>query len=508
MKIFTLIYFIIIFNAPAYSQVVYQPLWHDVYNYLDRLSQKGVIEYDDLVKPLPRKYIYEKLIEAEKNSEQLTKLEKEELIYFKKEYFFESKLEGDTAQYKKSPNFFGKDEAGRYRLFSYSNNTFKINLSPIIGYQLTLPGKERNQNTWNGIYSYGYLSDFLGYSMDLRVHNEQGNYLDPNKYFTPEEGVIPSARTDLASHENSIDYSEVKGMVSAGWDWGDIIFGKDFITYGYTKSGNLVLSDKAPSFPYIRIDVNPISWLKFHYFHAWLASDVIDSVNFEEGLRTIYRNKYFAWHSIVVTPVKGLDLSIGESVVYADRIEPVYLIPVMFFFLADDFLSNRMEGNKGDANSQIFLSVSSRDHIKNTHLYGTLFIDELTLAGLTGSLLSSNHHTMGGSVFGSNRVRTQLGFTLGASVADLPVENLTLTTEYTRINPFVYQHHDPAQTYTNSGYIMGDWLGSNSDLIYLNINYRILRGLQVNLWGEYIRKGSESDSLQYADSTSLLFYTD
>ena len=128
-------------------------------------------------------------------------------------------------------------------------------------------------------------------------------------------------------------------------------------------------------------------------------------------------------------------------------------MPFMFYFLADDFLNNRSENHKGDANSQVFFSLSSRNNIKNTHLYGTFFIDELTLAGLTGSILSNNKTT--GSVLGSSRNRTQFGFTVGGSIADLPIDNLTLTSEYTKINPFVYQHHDPAQTYTNAGYLLG-----------------------------------------------------
>jgi hypothetical protein len=504
MKKFFALIIIIWLVIPLTAQVVFEPLDHEVYDFLDILGQKGIIELNDLIKPLSRKYIFEKLREADKAEDKLTSLEKQELKYYEKEYFFEDKLDGDTTQYKKSPNFLGRDEAGRFRLFSYGNPTFKIAVSPIIGYQLTFPKNERNVNSWDGFYAYGYLSDFLGYSMDVRGHNESGSYVDPFKYFTTEEGIIPSDKYDLNIHENSFDYSEVKGMVSAGWSWGDVVFAKDFITYGYAQSGNLVLSDKAQSFPYIRVDLHPISWLKFYYFHAFLASDVIDSVNYNAGMRDIYRNKYFAWHSLVVTPAKGLDLSIGESVVYADRLEPLYLMPFMFYFLADDFISNRIEGRVGDANSQIFLSISSRDHVKNTHLYGTIFIDELTLAGLTGSVLSSNKTT--GTVFGSSRDRTQLGFTLGASITDLPIDNLTLTTEYTRINPYVYEHHDPAQTYTNAGYLLGDWIGPNADLAYLDLNYRILRGLQIDLWGEYIRKGSENDSLQYADVQPPFLY--
>ncbi len=77
------------------------------------------------------------------------------------------------------------------------------------------------------------------------------------------------------------------------------------------------------------------------------------------------------------------------------------------------------------------------------------------------------------------------------------MDNFSFTAEYTKINPFVYGHHDPAQTYTSSSYLMGDWIGQNSDLIYLELNYRILRGFQATAWGEYIRKGSSDYSGQY-----------
>lgn len=36
---------------------------------------------------------------------------------------------------------------------------------------------------------------------------------------------------------------------------------------------------------------------------------------------------------------------------------------------------------------------------------------------------------------------------------------------------------------------MGHWIGNNADLLYGAINYRFIRGLQMTLWGQYIRKG-------------------
>ncbi len=130
-----------------------------------------------------------------------------------------------------------------------------------------------------------------------------------------------------------------------------------------------------------------------------------------------------------------MDFSIGESIIYDEELEFLYLMPIMFFRLADHQLSDQT--NAAGGNAQLFFSVSSKGQIKNTHLYGTLFIDEITLSGL----------------FDSEKQRNQLGFTLGGSVTDLPVENLTAKIEYTKIYPFVYQHYIQTTDYKSANYI-------------------------------------------------------
>jgi hypothetical protein len=339
-----------------------------------------------------------------------------------------------------------------------------------------------------GISAYSYLLDNIGISLYFRTNNEKGDILDIVKDFTPETGIIP----EVHDYGRDIAYTEVRSSIAYDWEWGDIIAAKDFLQYGYEKFGKLVLSSKAPSFPYIRLDLKPVDWFNFTYFHAWLSSLVIDSLKLEEYNRDIFRNKFLAWHALTLTPLTGLDFTIGESVIYSDRIEPLYLMPFMFFYLADDYISNR-NGKPGDANQQIFLTLSSKNHLSNTHIYGTLFIDELTIGSINGSLFINP--TYGGAT--QRRQRTQVGYTLGFSIADLPVDNLTISAEYTRINPYVYGHHDTAQTYTNSGYVMGHWMGHNSDLFYFDINYRFLRGLEATVWGSYLRKGSDDFSRQY-----------
>jgi hypothetical protein len=483
MKLFRLLFFLFLLSGSAFSQVVYEPMHNDVYNYLDRLSRKGLIDFNALFKPLPRKYIYEKLLDAEIKIDKLTGLEKEELQFYKKEYFIERSYAEDFNG-EQTSGLFSEDSLGRFRLFHHNGRDLKFNVSPILGYELNWQEEDRNTHSWNGLNMYGYLPANLGFSLDFRLNNESGGSADKQKAFTPVTGIV------IHDNKKSFDYSEVKTSLSYDWGWGHVSIAKEFLEYGYAKSGNLVLSDKAPSFPFLMLQLKLDGWINFIYFHAWLSSNVLDSVHIAEYKRDIFRSKYFAWHSLIITPFKGFDISLGESIVYSDKIEPAYLIPFMFFFLADDYINNGIN-KPGDSNAQFFFSISSKNHLKNTHFYSTLFIDELTLRGISGTLIPDNPDV----VFDNNRL--QIGYNAGVSLSDLPLDNLDITLEYTKIYPFVYGHHTPAETYTNSSYLMGHWMGHNSDMVHAELNYRFIRGLRMKLWGEYIRKGSPDYSGQY-----------
>ena len=464
----------------AFAQVVYEPLHRDVYSFLSRLSQKSIIVFDDQVRPVSRKYIAQKLIEASEKLDQLTSLEKEELDFynqdFKREFDFINDVKTDSSEL----TIVGYDSGKRLRLFGYRDNLFSINLSPILGIKIGTRDNEKLSHIWNGIYTYGYIDKYIGFSFDFRDNLEQGNTIDKHKGFSNVTGV--DARTDeniIDYPPNKMEYSGLDAVIATDWSWGSFSFGKDFHEWGYAESGLLVLSQKPPSYGFIKLDIKPVDWLRFNYMHGWLSSDVLDSNSFfytETGTLSFdYINKYFAHHSITLTPLDGLDLSLGESIVYDDEIEFLYLIPIMFFRVADHQLSNQT--NEAGGNSQFFFSASSKGQIKNTHLYGTLFIDEITLSGL----------------FDSYKQRNQLGFTFGGSITDLPVENLTAKIEYTKIYPFVYQHYIQTSDYKSANYILGHWIGHNADLIYASLKYRILRGLQATLWGQYIRKGEDGN---------------
>jgi len=486
VKYFLFVLVILLFIPAVKAQVVYEPLYEDVYNFLRRVSQKGIIEFDDLIRPLPRTYITEKLLETDSLSSQLTSLEKEELKFFLKDFYFEKWLVVENKDKKENLDYFSFDPADRWRMFSYGGDGFKINANLILGAEIGSVKKAKQTHYWNGFYSYGYISDILGFSFDFRDNTETGTTLDKTKSFTPVTGV--NAKTDMNTINYPVDkmeYSEAKMMLATDWKWGSLAVGKEFLELGYGDNGLLVISQKAPSFPLIRLDINPVDWLSFNYFHAWLPSDVVDTTSFYPTAigdqRFLFREKYLASHTLTLKPTKGLDISLGESIIYADRLEILYLIPITFFRLADHYLSRQY--NQAGGNAQFFFSVSSKGHLKNTHLYGTLFIDELTINGL----------------FDPSTQRNQIGFALGGSLADLPIDNLTLKLEYTKIYPYVYQHYISTTTYESASYVLGHWMNNNADQVFGSVQYRFLRGLEALIYGRYIRQGERADPTKQFD---------
>ena len=88
-KVKSIIIFILMTAAQASAQVVYTPADNDVYNFLERLALKDVIEFHNEVRPVARKLIAEKLWEAALKESQLNSTEQKELEWYEEEYAYE-----------------------------------------------------------------------------------------------------------------------------------------------------------------------------------------------------------------------------------------------------------------------------------------------------------------------------------------------------------------------------------------------------------------------------------
>lgn len=453
-----------------------QIIWEDnrsmIYQFLDRMADKGLIELNDVVQPISHLQIIGCLQSLQKKSTQLSALEQKELIFFWREY--QSPL--DYVDSVNQPlRILKKDINQRWRGATVGNKNFYLQLDPVTGAKLIEGTHETVTQFGSGIDIKGFAGKHLAFQFNWRDITETGKGIDFTKTGNAEMGMV---RKDN-SLNSSLNYSNFKGAIGYQFKNGSISVGQDQLTFGYGNHGRIVLSEKAPSFPFIRLDLHPISWLHFNYAHTWLQSNVIDSSRSYNLGNTIYGGKqlfyvpkFMAIHSIQLIPAKGVSVSIGESIIYNGHLFVPYLIPIMYFKALDNY-NSMGDNNPASANSQLFGQVSLRNIVPRAHLYGTLFIDELRLS----------------KIFSKNKRRNQLGYTLGIEKQDFPVANLSVGAEYTRVNPFVYDNFIGAEQYTHAKYSLGDWMGNNFDRSTLFFSYKPVARLLVNGRAEWIRKG-------------------
>ena len=466
-KLFFTLLFVLSFIINAISQNVWENTNSEVHPFLYRMAQKGFIEYNDLMKPIDRVSIINALNTLQEKDSTLTTIEKQELSFYLQEY---------TRPLNEQISLFKKDQNKRWRAGAIVSNDFELYIDPILGIN-NFTGTNKNiQQLSNGFELWGTAgkNKNLGYQVYYRDYTETGTVNNNFREQSPTPGNII-----VGAKYNKINYTSIRANINYSFKKGNISLGKDNLIWGYGENSNIVLSNKAPSYPFIRLDYKPLTWLSFNYTHAWLNSNIPDSslsyltnsARLGNDARIVFVSKFLATHTIIIKPMKGLDIALGESIVYSDKMDPGFLIPINLFKFYDNNRSNYLI--EAGSNGQYFLSLSSRNQIKNTHLYTTLFIDEIRVS----------------SMFNKKESRNQLGYNIGGSMTDLFIPYLTLGAEYTRVNPFVYSNLIPAQNYTSYNYSLGDWMGNNFDKAILFAKYTPMAKLKLLGGFQKIRKG-------------------
>lgn len=466
------IIFVISLISSVYSQSAFEPVSSDIYDFLQRLSVKGIITFDYEVKPVTRIEIAKRLIEADIKKSQLNEIDNQLMTFYSQDFQHEINLLVQDFKTVSKPEFIITDKDRRIRFFEYAGKDFSFFADPMLSLSLQSIAGENLFVRRNGFSFYGYALDNWAYSLNFYDNEESGNNLDVTKDLTPERSTSVTK-----IKENAFEYDLVNASIVYYWKNGSISLGKEYFNIGSSRNGNIILSDKAPSFPFIRFDFKPVDWLKFFYFHGFLVSNVVDSstlrYNQVPGRNSISDvPKFLAFHSLSFYPSNNFSFTLGESIVYSENIQPVYLIPVMFFRIADHYLSRGNASATG--NAQLFADASYSNPYIQTKFYGSLFIDELSF----------------NSVFEGGNL-SAIGYTMGFESIDLLLNNSSLGIEYTRINPFVYMNSVDAQTFTNDSYNLGHWIGSNGDIISFIYKQYLIHSLKFTLSTWYFRKGKE-----------------
>jgi hypothetical protein len=123
-------------------------------------------------------------------------------------------------------------------------------------------------------------------------------------------------------------------------------------------------------------------------------------------------------------------------------------------------------------NSQMFLDVSSH-LIKHTHLYATLFLDELAVK----RIFQKDEYNF-------------YSFKAGVRVSNL-LPNFYSGVEYTLSNALTFRHYIPTTTFESNRFNLGHYMGDNARELVVTAGYRPVRGMDIML--EYLRASKGPD---------------
>ena len=206
---------------------------------------------------------------------------------------------------------------------------------------------------------------------------------------TPALNNIPGVQYKEANYGG--DFSDSRGGISLYMWWGSIGIQRERIQWGDAQHCSNILSAHNPAVPMVTLQLTPCKWFQFDYFHAWLPSNTLDSTYYyvekaKEGVNEReYRpaNKFMAANMFTFMPIKYIQFSFGNSIVYAERnVQAAYFIPIAFYKSLDHLLTKGIHSENQNSQAFFTLSVRPTDHLR---LYGSFFLDEFKFARLKPS---------------------------------------------------------------------------------------------------------------------------
>jgi len=443
-----------------------------IYLFLDELGISKVIDLHSLLKPYSRQYIAEKLLEADSSRSSLSNRQIAELDFYMRD--FSRDLPGAHSGEPATSWFWQKNLPNkRFDIFHYSDSLFRISVNPIIGSDLWINSKGSFYHWWNGVETWSTIGKF-GIWASLR-DNHESTEITARDF---QNQRIGASNLKLYS-DGKRDYWEVRAGITYAWKWGHVGLIMGQFSWGENNAGSNIYSGRTPAFPRLELAMDPAPWFRFTYVHGALISEVVDSTlsfytstSYGDEYREVYHPKYLAANIFTFIPTKGLQLSIGNSVIYDYRHpHAAFFLPVAFYKAIDHTLNARIT----NMNSQFFLSFSSRN-LKNFHFYGTVFLDEVA----ADRIFDPDEYNF---------------VSYKAGVSSTILRNFRMVAEYNWSNALVFMHNVPTTTFESNQYNLGHYLEDNAQDLYLGLEYRPLRTLNMKLYFNQSLKGPDHTAL-------------
>ena len=273
--------------------------------------------------------------------------------------------------------------------------------------------------------------------------------------------------------DTGIDFDESKGGVVIDGKNFDLFYGKFRSSIGPFKSGNLSISQTAPSFQQLKILWTFNSKYNFSYLIGSLNSNVIDwdkTIGSYNNLNGVERNiNYFSYIERYIVnhrfDYRTSNFRIGfyEQVIFGSRLPLIYLNPITFYWSAQHQLGDLDNLQMGF--DMEYLNGKNR-------FYFAFMADEWA----PFNTFRNDAH---------NWFATQIGISRLINISSYKV---LLKHETTLIDPQVYSHKFPINEPKHHNYYLGFWTGSDSENYFssvsiFNSNYSIIFSDNFSLFG-------------------------
>jgi hypothetical protein len=230
--------------------------------------------------------------------------------------------------------------------------------------------------------------------------------------------------------------------------------------------GSLSLSGTARPTEGLYGCIAPFPWAQFHFLSSSLGS----------WWNAFGEQKMLSIHSLEISPLDWLYLSVWESSIWAKRMEPLYLNPLMPYFIDQQIIGDldniAMGGDVG---------ITLHPFVR---LYASVFIDEIAIFPLEDFF---------------TRAENQYAWQVGAKLpVPWPAWSM-FTAQYTKIEPYCYTHYpqtlpqyaSPVDIgYSNDNENLGYHLPPNSDELLVRFSTHPVSGLEGSLQFQLIRHGT------------------
>ena len=463
--------------VPVEAQRIPQALeYTEIYDFIEELTNDGIVCANEAIKPYTRDYIAGMLKEAQSKDSLLTRRQRDDLQFYMQDYALELDTLPVYSSYGHRHITQWITEVSNLSLADPSlhiltkDKVFKMRVRPILGMDLTYNRHGLLMHRWYGADIQMDIAKHLSIWGSLRDNSWSGQGIDGSRVTKPTYlNNLPGVQYKEASYGG--DFSDSRGGVSLYAWWGSIGIQRERIQWGDAQHCSNILSGHNPAVPMVTLQLTPCKWFQFDYFHAWLVSNVIDSTNYyiekdREGvLQREYRpaNKFMAANMFTFMPIKYIQFSFGNSIVYAERnVQAAYFIPFAFYKSLDHLLTKGL--GVENQNSQAFATISIRptDHLR---LYGSFFLDEFKFARLKKS----------------NPEKNPVSYLVGFNWSGWPPHGFSLRGEFMRSYIACYTHSIDVLAYTSNSYYMGHYMGDNAQSIWVQLTYRPVRSLRLTL---------------------------